>query len=430
MAPWPEPTAPLNSMWRHEMKLLTLDVVARAMLNTDLEDEAEALCKAIGVMVEDLGAVAGVMLNSPATFSPSRNAQFQAALDTADRIAYGLIEERRAQDPEAWPRDVLSVMLRARDEQDKPRLSDVQLRDEIITMLLAGHENDGHHARLGASSRGASSPGSPGTSPRGRHRVGRASARVGRLAAPCSMRDGSQRNAALVSARLVHGAPDHAGRNGGGRFHPGQIARDGQRLHHAPPPGVLDEPDEFRPARFAPETAREQPLYAYFPFAGGRHLCLGQRFALIEATLALATLVDHFEVQPRCPSARRASTGADASPGIRRADANSFPFLIMSSSLRAPRTGWRCCANGRIFIPDRPAVTFLPDGEGEGFALSFAELEARARAVAAQLQEHGAGGERVLLALPSSLEFITAFFGCLFAGAVAVPAYPPRSSAT
>jgi acyl-CoA synthetase (AMP-forming)/AMP-acid ligase II/acyl carrier protein len=76
--------------------------------------------------------------------------------------------------------------------------------------------------------------------------------------------------------------------------------------------------------------------------------------------------------------------------------------------------------------PEQRAYTFLIDGEEEEISLSCAELNRRARAIGALLQEHGASGERVLLLYPPGLEFMPAFWGCLYAGAVAVPAYPPR----
>jgi amino acid adenylation domain-containing protein len=80
--------------------------------------------------------------------------------------------------------------------------------------------------------------------------------------------------------------------------------------------------------------------------------------------------------------------------------------------------------------PDGLAYVFLADGETEAERLTYGELDRRARAVAAwlqgRLQGRGAAGERVLLLFSPGLEFITAFFGCLYAGAVAVPTYPPR----
>ena len=75
--------------------------------------------------------------------------------------------------------------------------------------------------------------------------------------------------------------------------------------------------------------------------------------------------------------------------------------------------------------PDKPAYTFLDDGEVEGASFTYAQLDRRSRAIAAKLQEAGAEGQRVLLTLDSGLEFIGAFLGCLYAGAVAVPAYRP-----
>ena len=72
------------------------------------------------------------------------------------------------------------------------------------------------------------------------------------------------------------------------------------------------------------------------------------------------------------------------------------------------------------------AFTFLVDGESQRIHSTYAQLDARARAIAAYLQAQGLEGERALLLYPSGLEYLAAFFGCLYAGVVAVPAYPPR----
>ena len=70
--------------------------------------------------------------------------------------------------------------------------------------------------------------------------------------------------------------------------------------------------------------------------------------------------------------------------------------------------------------------TFLLDGEAEEAGLTYGELDRRARAVAARLQSLGAQGERVLLLYPPGLEYVTAVFGCFYAGAVPILAFPPR----
>jgi amino acid adenylation domain-containing protein len=78
--------------------------------------------------------------------------------------------------------------------------------------------------------------------------------------------------------------------------------------------------------------------------------------------------------------------------------------------------------------PEHRVYTFLADGEHVTACLTFAELDCRARAVAALLQREGLSGERALLLFPSGLDFIVALFGCFYAGTLAVPAYPPRSA--
>ncbi|MES1211428.1 MAG: AMP-binding protein, partial [Acidobacteriota bacterium] len=76
--------------------------------------------------------------------------------------------------------------------------------------------------------------------------------------------------------------------------------------------------------------------------------------------------------------------------------------------------------------PDRDAFIFLADGETEGERFTWTDLDRRARAIAAALRESLAPGDRALLLYPPGLELIAAFFGCLSAGVIAVPAYPPR----
>lgn len=77
--------------------------------------------------------------------------------------------------------------------------------------------------------------------------------------------------------------------------------------------------------------------------------------------------------------------------------------------------------------PNRHAFTFQHMGNGDDVRITYAELDQQARAIAALLQERGATNEPVLLLHPPSIAYIAAFFGCIYAGAIAVPAYPPHS---
>ncbi|KAA3647729.1 MAG: amino acid adenylation domain-containing protein [Chloroflexi bacterium] len=76
--------------------------------------------------------------------------------------------------------------------------------------------------------------------------------------------------------------------------------------------------------------------------------------------------------------------------------------------------------------PDNTAYIFLADGETDEYKITYSELDTQARRVAAYLQSEGLAGQRALILFPPGLDYIATFFGCLYAGVIAVPAYPPR----
>lgn len=80
-----------------------------------------------------------------------------------------------------------------------------------------------------------------------------------------------------------------------------------------------------------------------------------------------------------------------------------------------------------LYQPDQLAFTFLPNGETASDRLTYRELDRQSRVIAAKLQALGLSGTRALLLYPPGLDYLAAFFGCLYAGVVAVPAYPPRN---
>jgi cytochrome P450 len=62
-------------------------------------------------------------------------------------------------------------------------------------------------------------------------------------------------------------------------------------------PRFFDKPEEFRPERWQGDFAKQLPRFAYFPFGGGPRVCIGNRFAMMEAVLILATMVQHFRIE-------------------------------------------------------------------------------------------------------------------------------------
>lgn len=104
---------------------------------------------------------------------------------------------------------------------------------------------------------------------------------------------------------------------------------------------------------------------------------------------------------------------------------NEFP-----GSFFGPPTLVDLLRHRAAYQPNERVYTFLVDGETQEIHLNYSQLDRQARAIAATLQAEGLAGQRALLLYPPGLEFITAFFGCLYAGVVAVPAYPPRLNRT
>ncbi|MCU0532539.1 MAG: amino acid adenylation domain-containing protein [Hydrococcus sp. Prado102] len=96
-------------------------------------------------------------------------------------------------------------------------------------------------------------------------------------------------------------------------------------------------------------------------------------------------------------------------------------------SLHSCKTAIEILRKRSYLQPDVDAFTFLEDGETATATLTYRELDLHSRAIAAQLQALNLRGERALLLYPPGLDYIAAFFGCLYAGVIAVPAYPPRN---
>src|ERR671921_1856166 len=113
----------------------------------------------------------------------------------------------------------------------------------------------------------------------------------------------------------------------------------------------------------------------------------------------------------------------DGSPADGRADLRTpFPKTGFEPATLVDLLRWRASHE-----PERRAYTFLGDGEADESSVNYGELDRQAQAVAARLETLGvAGGERALLFYPPGLKYLAAFLGCLYAGVIAVPAYPPR----
>jgi cytochrome P450 len=205
----------------------------------------------------------------------------------------------------------LSLLLRARDEEtDGGGIYDRQIRDEVMTVLLAGHETtaatlswtlyllDRHRdvaERLRSDALGALGDRDPTEDLPQLEGATRVIEEAMRLYPP-----------AWIIARVATEEDEI----GGHRLAPGTVVTLSPYLTHRSAE-VWPEPERFDPDRFTAERSAERPRFAYFPFAGGPRQCIGSEFALTEATLVLATALDGL-VGRRLLLCRR--SGKDDSP--------------------------------------------------------------------------------------------------------------------
>jgi cytochrome P450 len=204
-----------------------------------------------------------------------------------DAILFRFIRERRASGEDRD--DLLSRLLHARDEDNGQGMSDKQLRDECMTLFLAGHET----TALGLSYTWYLLSQYPDALAKLRAEL--ASVLGGRLPTGTIYRGCAARSTSTESMRVL--PPVYAvGREatedvtvGGVRVSKGQTLFLPQWVVHRDP-RWYDRPNEFDPDRWEGGLAQRIPKYAYFPFGGGPRVCIGNHFATTEAVLVLATL--------------------------------------------------------------------------------------------------------------------------------------------
>ena len=121
-----------------EMRRVTLEVIVDALFSVKLGEKAVTWTDAVTILIKDMGAIAGTQFNLETRFSPSRNALFNKALKTLEGDVYEMMADRRAM--ENKPRDLLTLLLQTKDEKTGQPLDDRLIRDELMTMLIAGHE--------------------------------------------------------------------------------------------------------------------------------------------------------------------------------------------------------------------------------------------------------------------------------------------------
>jgi len=315
----------LSRQWKHgemrdlhkDMMRLTLEIVAQTLFGANVGDHAEDVGEALEVV---LATVANPMeLFFPVLQRlPTKNRRaFDQAVNKLNAIVYGVIEKRRKSGA-GETNDLLSMLLHAQDE-DGSRMSDEQLRDECMTLFLAGHETTALNlswtwfllsqhpkvdAALGAELREVlgDRPATMADIPKLRV-TGHIIQESLRLYPPAWSIGREAREDVEIGGFLVRRGQHVA-------CSPWAIQRDPRWFHR---------PDEFLPERWEGDLAKTLHRYAYFPFGGGPRFCIGQSFAQMEAVLILATLAREF--QAHVPPVPRIVPGPSVTlrprPGVR-----------------------------------------------------------------------------------------------------------------
>ena len=292
VAGWPH-GEPLNV--QHEMRLITLDVIMESVFGM----EAGAMSSLRSTIVEmvDTNTLAWrlrMLVRSGHGQERPRN-KLGRMVDRLDEQIYAEIASRRRQSDLEQRSDIMSMLLLARDE-DGEGLSDVEVRDELVTLLLAGHETTATTVAWAIE------------------RLVRHPDKLARLFGEIdagSEGGGEEYLVAVINETL--------------RVRPVQpavvrvLTEDLQVGRHLLPagtstvvsiylanrnPGVYKEPRSFQPERFLEEAPG---TYTWVPFGGGIRRCIGASFAQMEAKLILATMLS--ELEPRLPQGRRSRRG-------------------------------------------------------------------------------------------------------------------------
>ncbi len=276
-----------------EMMKLALQIVGRTLFNAELGGQADTVGEALGTALE-VTRERFQSLFMGANLPTPRNRRFNRAMKMLDEVVYGVIEQRRKSDRDEG--DLLSMLMSARDEDTGEGMDDLQLRDELMTMLLAGHETSANaltwawyllskhpavERRLHEEVREVLGDRAPSFEDLPKLKYTRMVIdEVLRLYPP-----------AWLYTRGTIEADEI-----GGYHIPGKsvVMISPYVLHRNP--SVWENPEGFDPERFTEERVAARSRHAYVPFAGGPRQCIGNNFALMELTIILAMVTQRFRL--------------------------------------------------------------------------------------------------------------------------------------
>ena len=310
LAKWrPEQSLDLHA----QMMQLTLAIVAKTLLDVDMTVDFEKVGGAIDVLMEDFVYRLGNLAPIPKWVPTRWNRRVKRKIAEIDQLIYGIIADRRreplrsppfrggsasATESRATGSDLLSRMMQSQDtDANGEGMSDRQLRDEVITLLSAGHETTATalawtwyliarhpnvEMRLAAELQTVLGGRAPTAAdvPRLQY-VEHIVMEAMRLYPPVFAMGRMTKEPCVI---------------GGFDIPTGTSFLMSQWVSHRDP-RYFDSPEEFRPERWADDRMLQLPKFAYFPFGGGPRLCIGAPLAMLEAVLIVATVAQAFRFE-------------------------------------------------------------------------------------------------------------------------------------
>jgi cytochrome P450 len=278
-----------------DMMQVTLDIVARTLFGADVTDQSHDIGESLLHALRSFSANFGRRLPLPSWIPTVGNRRAKAAVRGLNQVVQQIVEQRRREDT---PRkDLLSMMLHARDEDDGSQMTDEQLGDEARTFLLAGHETTAISLSWSFYLLA--------THPQIQAALADELDRVlqGRLPTAADVPNLKLTERVVLEAMRLYPPAFTIGREPLEDFQLGEYTvpagttifmsqcvmhRDGR---------YYERPDAFDPDRWLPERSAGRPKMAYFPFGGGPRVCIGNTFAMLESMLVLATVASQWSMR-------------------------------------------------------------------------------------------------------------------------------------
>jgi cytochrome P450 len=279
-----------------EMPHLTLSIVARTLFSADVQSEASQIGASMTTVLELFRLLLLPFSEYLDKLPLPYVRRFKKARARMDATIYGLIRERRKSGEDTG--DLLSMLLLAQDEDDRTvRMSDEQVRDEALTLFLAGHETTANaltwtwyllsqHPEVERRLHSEIDDVLQGRAPE--------LADVPRL-----------RYAEMILAEALRLYPPAwaIGRMATGPFELGGVEIPAKSICILSPylvqrdPRWFPNPENFDPERWTPEARDSRPKFSYFPFGGGARVCIGERFAWMEGVIVMAAIAQKWRLR-------------------------------------------------------------------------------------------------------------------------------------